>query len=77
MTRRRMPMSARVRQVVERAGGSLPEHLVVARLAVVYSEEWARDAVHYALLDEVVFRGYRDGFDTLILPDDPPARAAA
>jgi hypothetical protein len=70
-------MSARVRQVVSRAGGSLPEHLVFARLRVVCGEEWARDAIHYALVDDVVYRPYQDGADALILPVDAPARQVA
>ena len=77
MTRGRVPMSTRVRQVVSRAGGSLPEHLVIARRAVVDGQAWAEDAVRYALLDEVVYRGNRDGADALILPDEPPLKDVA
>jgi hypothetical protein len=77
ITRGRVSTSTRVRKVVWRAGGSLPEHLVIARLAVVYSDQWARDAVRYALLDVVVVRVYCDGRDALILPDEPRPRENA
>jgi hypothetical protein len=65
-------MSRRVQALVCRAGGTLREDLTVDQLAAVHGREWAERAVHHALWDEAVHRGYADGVTVLVVPDAEP-----
>ena len=67
-------MGARVEALVRRSGGTVAEEAAAAQLAATHGLWWARDAVHYALVDGRVFRTYADGADTLTIPDDVEVR---
>jgi hypothetical protein len=62
----------RVRSLVARAGGAVREEAAVRQLATAYGRAGAH-ALHRALWDAVVHRGYLDGHDALILPDEDGA----